>query len=250
MYGSARGKMGIGTIRLAAVLAATAWAGSAAAQTAEEIVAGHIKALGGKDAIAKVKSISRKADMSMGGAFGDMAGTVESHVILGKKAYTTVDLGGFMQTSGFDGSIAWENGMQGLRELTGDEAMQIRGATAITPLVGYKASGSTIKKLDDEKIGEADHYVIELSPSEGPKLKIYLDQSTKLLTKFEVTMNNPQFGEMTIVQEVAEYAVFEGLKLPVKETATIGDMFNIETIYTETTINGEVDEKIFEKPGS
>ena len=67
--------------------------GNAAAQSADEIIDAHIKAIGGMAAIAKVKTISRTGEVKVGGMMGDMAGTAKQIIVLGKKAFSEMDAG-------------------------------------------------------------------------------------------------------------------------------------------------------------
>ena len=66
-----------------------------------------------------------------------MDGSVEETIIPWKKAHSMMDIGGFIQmTTAWNGEIAWEDGMQGLRELDGAEGIAARqAADSINPFL-------------------------------------------------------------------------------------------------------------------
>ena len=105
------------------------------AQTAEEVIEKNIKAQGGRNALTNLKSIQRKGKVAVDGTFGQMEGTVEEVVIPWKKAMRDLDLAVFVQTDGFNGKVAWRDGMMGLQELEGDEAVQIKQAVDVNPFL-------------------------------------------------------------------------------------------------------------------
>lgn len=237
--------------KLLAAIALFGLAVGAQAQSVDEIVAASIKAIGGSDAIAKIKSLARIGTVEMAGDFGEFGGTMETTIIPGKKAYQSMDLEIVVQVSGWNGTVAWsDDGLAGLRELSGDEAMTIISTASIHPLIDYKASGATLTKLEDEAVEDDPHFVLEMTPKAGPKLQLYISKATSLLTFIITSLNSPDVGELEVQIENIEYGEFEGVKLPIKTLMSAGGLFEMETTFTETIINGEVDDSIFEKPGA
>lgn len=141
-------------LRAIAALAVLAVAGAAAAESADEIIEKNLKAMGGRDALAKVKSVERKGDLNVTGQFGDMAGSTEIKFVVGKKAYQMIDMGAFYQTTAWiGGDDGWkEDGMNGLVDLHGDELSQLKYQSTVSPFLDIKTNGTEVKKLDDEKI--------------------------------------------------------------------------------------------------
>jgi hypothetical protein len=220
----------------------------AEAQTVEEIIAKNIKAQGGRDALTNLKSLQRKGEVDLDGAFGQMEGTVEEVVIPWKKAYSATDLGAFAQKDGWNGTVAWRDGMMGIQEIEGEEASQIKQAVDLNPFVMIADRGTKAERLDDEAVEDVDYYVIQLTPTDGPAVKLFVDKESDHVMRVTFTQNNPMFGEVEIIIENSDYEDFGGVKLPTKIKAYVGDVFEIETTYTETKVNGEIDEAIFEIP--
>jgi hypothetical protein len=242
------GKQGQRIVVVAAALATMLIVNTASAQTADEVIAKNLKAQGGREALLGLKAVERKGKVSVDGTFGQMAGTIEDVSIPWKKARRAIDLEVFAQKDGFNGETAWRDGMAGVQDLEGEESMQIKQAVDLNPFVMAEKRGAKIEKLDDEKVNDVDYYVLQLTPKDRPPVKFYVDKKTDLIGRMTLTQNHPQFGEMNVTIESSDYAPFGGIKLANHTKATLGEVMQIETTYTETKVNGEVDEAIFEKP--
>ncbi len=223
-------------------------ASTAMAQSLEEIVDKSLEAQGGRKALTGLKAIERKGDVAVDGAFGQMEGTVEEVVVPGKKAFRALDLTVFMQKDGFNGEVAWRDGMMGIQDLEGDEAAQIKQSIVVNPLLAIGQDGAEAKKLDDETVDDVAYYVIELTLKDSPAVKMYVDKESNLLKRTSLTQNNPQFGEIEVTMSTDDYQEFGPVKLPTKQKITLGEILEIDTTFTETKVNGEIDEAIFDKP--
>ncbi len=230
------------TAALVVVMASTA-----PAQTAEELIEKTLKAQGGREALTGLKSVERKGEVAVDGAFGQMEGTVEEVIIPGKKAVRSMDLAVFVQKDGWNGEVAWREGMMGLQDLEGEEANQIKQTAQLNPFLKV-ADDTKVEKLDDETVEEVAYYVLQMTPKEGAVVKFFIDQESGQISRTTLTQDNPMFGEIEITVETSAYEEFGPVKLPTKNLTLIGDVLEIETTYTETKINGEVDESIFDKP--
>lgn len=225
---------------------------TAVAESADELLSANIEALGGQEAIDNVETLQRKGEVFVDGQFGVMEGTYERVSVMGEKAYNMRDLGVFVQSMGFDGEAGWkDDAMMGIVDLEGPELEQIRSELVLTPLVGVKATGET-DKLSAGEPAEVDgttYNVLELAREEGESpIKFFLDPETNLLSRMQLDQDNPQFGPVTITITYSDYAEHNGVMLPTMEKITIGDFIMLETTYTETKINEEVDASIFDKP--
>lgn len=235
-----------------AALGLLASVSSAAAQSAEELLEANIEAIGGQEAIDSVETLQRKGEVFVDGQFGVMEGTYKRVSIMGEKAYNMRDLGVFVQSMGYDGEAGWkDDAMMGIVDLEGPELEQIRSELVLTPLVGIKAQGETDKLSAGEpaEIDGTTYNVLELAREEGQgPIKFFLDPETNQLAQMQLDQDNPQFGPVTITIKYSDYEEHSGVMLPKMEKITIGDFIMLETTYTETKINEEVDESIFDKP--
>lgn len=225
---------------------------TAVAESADELLSANIEATGGQEAIDAVKTLQRTGEVFVDGQFGVMEGTYERVSIMGDKTYNMRDLGVFVQSMGFDGEAGWkDDAMMGIVDLEGQELEQVRADLVLNPLVGVKATGETDKLSVGEptEVDGTTHNVLELAREEGESpVKFYLDPESNLLSRMQLDQNSPQFGPVTITISYSDYAEHNGVMLPTMEKIEIGDFIMLETTYTETKINEEVDESIFEKP--
>ena len=220
----------------------------ASAQTAEEVIDMSIKAQGGREALSSVKSVQRTGEMFVDGAFGQMEGTMEVAMVPGKKAYQSMDLGVFQQESGFDGEVAWQTGMAGIEKLEGERAAQIKQAVSLNPFIGMLDAGAKAEKLDDETVDEVEYFVIQMTPPDGEPLKMYVEKETGFAKRMTRTMNNPMFGEVEMIIETTDYAEFGSIKLPTFQHLVMGEQLEVDTEFTETKVDEELDESIFAMP--
>jgi hypothetical protein len=223
-------------------------ASTAGAQTVEEVIAKNVKAQGGREALLGLKALERKGNVSVDGSFGQMEGTVEEISIPWKKARRALDLGVFMQKDGWNGKVAWRDGQMGVQELDGEEANLIKQSVDLNPFLMIGERDTKAEKLDDETLEDVAYCVIQLTPKDRPAVKFFIDKTSDLVKRTMVTQNNPQFGKIDVVVETAGYEQFGPVKLATKTNVQLGDVLKIETTYTETKVNGEVDEAIFESP--
>ncbi len=240
-----RGRLGL--ILAAAMMFVAAAAG---AQTVEEIVEKSIKAQGGLDALTTLKSVQRSGDVAVDGAFGQMEGSIEEVVIPGKKALRALDLAVFVQKDCWNGEKAWRDGMSGVQDVDGNDALQVKQLVMLNPLMMIGKDGTEAKCLDDETLNDVEYHVIEVTIADAPPLKLYVDKASGEFRRMSLSQSNPQFGEIEVVTEASDYKDFGPVKLPTKQKISLGEVLQIETTYTETKVDGDVDESIFEKPGA
>lgn len=130
----------------------------ASAQTAEEIIAKHIKATGG-DNWSQVDAIKMEANISSDAAAG-MVIKWTMTAIRDKAARMDVSVMGMVQTSAVQGSEGWSTnpfiGQVDAEPLEDDQAKSMMDMTDIDgTLIGYKEKGYTVEFVGKEEIGRA-----------------------------------------------------------------------------------------------
>ena len=167
------------------VLTALAIVTTCRAQTAEEIVNKSIDAVGGKDAIAAVKTIVYNQTL-------EVMGTEVSSV-------TTIVAGkGFKSETDFQGTkyiqCISDHGGWGVNPMAGqptptalpdDQVKQSAGRLNIVPLQGWSVNGG---KLELQGKDTAD-YKIHLTNTTGTDVVYYINLKTYLLDKSDVNVN-------------------------------------------------------------
>jgi hypothetical protein len=110
-----------------------------------EILQAHFKAVGGLDLLSRIKTVERSGVAEMGGILGDMEGTIRRVVVVGKKSYEDMNLSGFREITGWNGTSGWKSSStDGLLDLLGSDLDNAKSAVFLDPLQEiYEQSGSS-----------------------------------------------------------------------------------------------------------
>jgi len=219
------------------------------ANAKEDLLVAHEEAMGGAAAIAKIKNISRSGTAEMGGAFGEMAGSVTESIVIGQKYHQNMDLGVFAEISAWNGKAGWsKNSMEGLSEIEGDDLEFLSMQATVSMLHSlWRAYGSiSFKALPDESYEGRDYHVLELQTGD---MTFYVDKETKLLGGVTLPFEDAELGESELTIYFDDYNEYEGVQIANTVGMDIGDgIVEIEMSYSETKVNTNIDDKIFEKP--
>lgn len=111
-------------------------------------------------------------------------------------------------------------------------------------LANWKAKGYTAKLLDDEKVEDKDHYVIDLLSTTGFSTLFFIDKETFLLTKSK--MVRPR-GEQNITYEIiySDYRSVDGIMFPfIIEEYSNGNRM-VATEFDEIILNPELPDDFY-----
>ena len=222
---------------------------SLAEENAETIMKAHVKALGGLEAIDKIKTIKRSGSAEMDGAFGQMSGTNEEIVVVGRKIYQKMDLGVFAETNAWDGTVGWkENSTEGVQDVEGEDLEFLQAGAEVSMLVSaWRGYGNAAILVQPEETHEGETYrVLMIAEAD---IKFYLDKKTNLLAGMTIPFEDPDFGEAVILVIFEDYEAHAGVQMANSVITDIGDgTIILENTYDKTKINEDVDETIFKKP--
>ena len=143
--------MSVVTRRVMIAVLVLSWAALASAQTADEVIEKHLTAIGGRAALAKVKSRSMTGTIALSTPVGELSGPVEVINQAPNKARTLIKLdltavgaGEMTVDQRFDGTVGIVmDSMQGNRDISGDQLETMRHATFPSPFLDYKERGVT-----------------------------------------------------------------------------------------------------------
>jgi hypothetical protein len=215
----------------------------------EQLMAAHVEALGGEEALKEVKTIVRSGDAYIEGDYLEAEGSADQSVVVGKKIHRQLKLDGGGETNVWDGEKGWKDSSdEGLSDVEGKDLTLLEAEANISTLLAlWEADGAEgLKMLPDEKLDGELHMVVK-SASVGSKL--YVHKTTHLLSAATLTEDNPDFGELEIRVSYEDYAEHDGVKLPDAIITDIAEgAFIIGLEFTETKVNAEIDEGLFKKP--
>jgi outer membrane lipoprotein-sorting protein len=187
----------------------------ATAQTVDDIIARNLKARGGIENIKAIQTLRTTGTMTLGPG-------IEVPVVIEQKRPNMmrmeVTLQGTTITQAYDGKTGWQiNPMQGRKtpEPLPEEAlrqMDLQADVDRSPLVDYKAKGSTAELLGKDKVEGADAYKIKLTLKTGDTLVIYIDAEQFLEVKIDSRMKT-RGTEVESESTVGDYKDVGGLMI-------------------------------------
>lgn len=242
-------------LRLISALVVLVWAQTAAAQTADEIIEKSIAAMGGRAALANVKSRQMTGSLLLGTPAGDIQGTIEILNAAPNKARTVIkaDLtslgaGPLLIDQRFDGTKGYViDTLQGDREITGQQLDTMKANAFPHPFLNYKEMGASVQLTGKAKVQDKDAFLLTFQPPSGPPIKQYVDATTFLPLRTVIRATVPQFGELEQNADPSDYRDVDGVKVPFRlriESSVQG----LTMTFTKIEQNVAVDDKLFVKP--
>lgn len=212
------------------------------AQTAEEIVANHIAAIGGVDAWRKVNSIKMEGQMKLQGADVSVAmttahlkGNRQDISLMGMTGYRIVTPSTGWNFMPFQGQTAVEAMTEeALKEAQDD--MDAQGK-----LIDYKEKGTTIELIGKDDVEGTECFKLVAITKNGVKETMYIEPSTYYIIK-SVIVSKANGQEVETASSFSNYTKQpEGIVIPLSIMLPFGEL-NV----TKVEVNNPVDEQIFQ----
>lgn len=216
--------------------------------TAEQILDKYVTALGGPDAIARLKTRSMKGTFltSNGVSLG-----YEIQQAAPEQLFITITTPrqGIIER-GFDGSLGWEKSNRGVRDLEGTELYYLRRYPGFFEDIRLKEQFARLSFAGADKINDREVYVLRGATADNKRHRLYFDRETGLLLRRVITTP-------TVLANIPEQIDFEdyrevdGMKLPFTIRITsIDSFFSSTRTFTEIKLNAAVDATKFKKPAA
>ena len=221
--------------------------GTATAQTADEIAEKVLAALGGKEALGKLTSRRAVGTITVSSGQGDLKGPIEIVNKAPNKSHSHIELdtaplggpGMMMIDQKFNGTTGVnQNSIQGEIEWSLNQIQNAKNNFFPTPLLNYKARGTTLEALPKEQVGAKSYLVLRATPKEGSPVKIYVDPDTFLPARTWVKVDMASVGELEQTVELFDYRVVDGVKWPFRLVNTNAQQ---SATFTFTKIEHNVD---------
>ncbi len=218
---------------------------------AEHIVDEHIKAVGGADKIAKVKTIHRSGKVSMDSPFGAFQGSVEESCdVAGEGGHRLTDVAIFVMESGWSDKQGWQDvPQQGIRDMTEQELGMAKMNASVDILASIKkAHGLEVfGEPADKQFNDKDCIELTATIQKRP-LKFYLNKETKLLEGIEIYKADDS-EELMLTNYFEDYKPVDGIQFANKATTKVATpAITIVNEFETTELNGELDTSLFAKP--
>lgn len=226
-------------IVLAALVATT----TCCAQSAEEIVAKNIQAVGGKDVIAATKSVVITSSIEVMGNEAPMTTTI----LNGKGYRNETEFQGTKIINVFSEKASWTvNPYAGASSPTAfpeKEAKMSKGRTFVVPLVNYSDDGGKLELLGKDT---AD-YKLHLTNDDGVDATYFINVNTYLIDRMVLHVEqNGQAVDVTIL--LSDYQKLDnGLLLPFKMEQDLPQL-TMNITHKKVELNKDIDMAIFDMP--
>ena len=225
------------------LIAATSLSFAAKAQTADDIIAKYVDALGGKEKLGQIKSVHVEATLNVMGNDNPASTTL----LVGKGYRSEAEVNGSKIIQVYTDKGGWSiNPFTGATDavaMPDDEYQSAKDGIWIGgSLLNYKANGYTAELLPKE----GNNYPIKITAGKHVTT-YYIDATTSLLNKVNTTVSaNGQETNVTTTYSNYQKTDF-GFMTPFKVDVDLGQ-FQLAYTGKSVTINKDVDPKIFEMP--
>jgi hypothetical protein len=191
---------------------------------AQEVVAKYVKAIGGREAIEKIKSRTT-------------TGTVEMSPMGLKGTFETVAAA----------PVAWSvNPIQGSRDKSGTELLQTKITNDFYRDIRLEKIYPKMTVTGIEKVGDKDAHVVRAEPVGLNADMLYFDVDSGLLVRVDSELVSP-VGTQKARTFYDEYKPFDGVMIPTK-TRTVLPQVEVTMTVTDAKSNTPVDQARFAKP--
>ncbi len=214
------------------------------AQTADEIVAKNIEAMGGEAKLASLTSVKKTGTMSAQGQDFPATMTIE-HMKGFRFDFEIMGTSNYQIITPTKGSMFMPiQQMTEPKVSTEEELKEMQGALDIhSTLYNYKAKGTTVELVGDDKVDGTDVYKLKVTQKSGKTSLFLIDKKTNRVIKTISKAKGPDGTEMEVETPYGDYKQNADGYWFAYSTAMQGGMVSIAFDKIETNI--KIDENIF-----
>ncbi len=177
----------------------------------KQILDRYVQALGGADALSKINT--RIAKGSRIGADGVLV-PEEVHQKAPDKLLTITSYPQVVFSNGFNGTVAWgHSSREGATALPDQLVVQIKRDAVFNKELKTEQLYASLTVLGKTSVRDADAYVIQAKPAEGPVEKLFFDVKTGLLVR-RYTESDTPLGKLPLQTDYEDYRDVDGVKQP------------------------------------
>lgn len=214
------------------------------AQTADDVIAKYLDAVGGKKTISNIKSMYVEMTMD----FMGMQGTSKTTTLSGKGVKQELDIMGSTVVNCITDEGGWSiNPMMGgttPQDMTEDQYNASKDQIHVGgPFVNYAELGYKVELAGEGTVGSAAAHKIKMTSPENVVTEYFFDKDSGYLLR---AIQQGDMGET--ISTFSDYRKDKGYATPYKIDIDAGGQVQIATNITKLELNVPVDESIFDKP--
>jgi hypothetical protein len=216
----------------------------AANPTAEQIFDKYYQALGGNEALDKLKSRVMKGTLVS--PQGEVPYTLTQSGADSVHAIITTPQGVIERA--LNGATGWEKSNRGVRDLSDGEISYIRRYSLLYPDLKLKDQFTRASFGGKQKIDERDVYVVRGTTTTGKRETLFFDVESGLLVR-RTSLTTTLVGQIPEQVDFTDYKDVDGMKLPFTiRISAVDPSYSGVRKFTEIKLNVPVDPKQFNKP--
>jgi hypothetical protein len=212
------------------------------AQTADDIVAKHIEAMGGAAKLASLNSAKMTGSLSVQGT--DVAMTITRAQSKGVRMDMEIMGTSNYQLANNEKGFAFMPimGMSEPKEMEADQLNSMKGQFDVQgPLFNYKEKGTKVEYIGTEKVDGADAYNLKLTYASGNVSNYFVDTKTNRILKNTGKAKGPDGSEVNVETSYSDYKQnADGYWFAYTNTTMQGTI-----VFDKIETNVKIDESIF-----
>lgn len=217
------------------------------AQSADDIVAKHVDAIGGKDILSKITSVYMEKSTEVMGNESSSKTTL----LNGKGYKNEMDFNGQQIVQVVTDKGGWTinpfGGSTSATALTPEQFKSSEDGIYVDPLFNYAEHGAKVELAGQEKVGNINAYKLKYTNKDGGVTSFYIDPATNYLIQ-EIRTEDVQGQPTDITVSFSDYKKTDfGLMVPYTMGIDMGQ-FNMKSTTTKVEVNKTVDPSIFDMP--
>jgi hypothetical protein len=219
---------------------------TANAQTADEIIAKHIEATGGKEKLGAINSVSIENTMHV----MDNDSPNKIIIVNGKGYRTESDFNGQKLVQVYTDKGGWAinpfEGGDAPAAMPADQFKSGAGLVHIVPLLNYSVRGEKAELVGKQKVGNTDAYKIKITDRDNIATTYFIDPATYYLV--QIIRPAQMMGQsMEVTTTYSDFKKSEyGWVMPYAAEINYGGQFSMASKANKVEINTTVDISIFE----
>jgi hypothetical protein len=218
--------------------------GAAGGDELRKILDKHLETLGGRDAIAAIKSVAAYSSIE----FMGLSGKAISVVKFPGKYYTRLELGAIVEEKGFDGLTAWTTDANGVTRRDIPEELKPMINELYLSSFSYLLSGripGRVEYLKDTLIEAENYHHLAMYPEGGDSIYVFINIATGRLEY--------RSESITGIKAITSYSDFRkvnGVETPfASQIETPGAPYDIAGWVDSVMVNPDIPDALFLMPG-
>src|SRR5262245_27806587 len=215
--------------------------------TVDEILERYQKAVGGQEAVDRVKSYAATGRFET--SVKRVSGTFQAWGKEPNKTLSVIDFGpNGMLKKGFDGETRWLQTPVGTTSDNSPKEMADMERDAEIYRAGKIRSLYQWMKIEGKaRLNGRDVFIVEGIPVKGPSEKLFFDRENGLLLRWDMARKVPERGNVFVKVFMDDFREIDGVKEPFMVRFAF-ESFDFTIKLDELKHNVQIDDAIFKKP--